>query len=81
MASFADLLGRTFGSYYELVSKKNFLLSSIIRGIVCIAMCLLTYLDVYPVIFRADWFMVLSLFMFAGTFGYWTAIGMRYGSD
>ena len=80
-ASFFDTLGRTIGAKYEWIPKDYYLLSSVLRGALFAGMCLLTYYGVAPGLFRADWFLVLGLALFAGTCGYWTALGMKYGSD
>ena len=43
--------------------------------------CLLTFFGVAPVVFQADWWMIMGLFFFASTFGYWVTIGFKHGSD
>ena len=47
LASFADTIGRTIGSYAVVIPKRWFLLASILRGAIFTTLCLLTYEGVY----------------------------------
>ena len=42
---------------------------------------MLTYEGIDKNFFGADWFVIILLGLFAMTCGYWTTIGMKYGSD
>ena len=79
-ASLCDSLGRFVASKLNL-PKPWYLLSSILRGVMFSGICLLTFFGVAPVIFQADWWMIMGLFFFASTFGYWVTIGFKHGSD
>mmetsp|Transcript_39509 Transcript_39509/g.51719 ORF Transcript_39509/g.51719 Transcript_39509/m.51719 type:complete len:142 (+) Transcript_39509:835-1260(+) len=79
-ASLCDSFGRFVASKVNL-PKPMYLLSCIIRGALFTPICLLTFFGVAPVIFQATWFMVMGLFFFAVTFGYWVTIGFKHGSD
>ena len=65
----------------KLAPKQYFLLSCMVRTVMLSAICLLTYFGVYLTIFGADWWMVMGLFFFAGTFGFWITLGFKYGAD
>ena len=43
--------------------------------------CLLTFFGVYSAWFGATWWLMLGLFFFASTFGYWITLGFQYGAD
>jgi hypothetical protein len=79
-ASLCDTLGRTCADYFDLVSSRTFLTSAILRSGLFVATYMLTYLGVAPGFFRADWFVIANLAAFATSFGYWTSLGMKYGS-
>jgi len=51
VASFFDTVFRLVGAKYDLIPKRHYLLSSIIRGVVLTGMCLLTYFGVWPEVF------------------------------
>ena len=81
IASFADTVGRILGSYVDFIPKRHFLVTSILRGLVFTAICYLMKYNILVSVFQADWFMVVFVFLFASSCGYWTALGMKYGSD
>jgi hypothetical protein len=79
-ASLCDTVGRTLADYFELVSSKNFLSSVIVRSAFFILTYMLTYENVAPGLFKSDWMILTNLGLFASSFGYWTSLGMKYGS-
>ena len=80
-ASVCDTIGRYIAGWRDFVPKRVFFASSLIRGIFFIALFMLTYEGVYSKVFGSDWFMIVALGCFASTAGYWTTVGMKYGSD
>ena len=80
-ASVCDTIGRYIAGKKDFVPKRPFLLSSLIRGIFFTGLFLLTYNGVAVEVFGSDWFIILALGIFASTAGYWTTVGMKYGSD
>ena len=40
-----------------------------------------TFENVAPEFFKSDWFIITNLTLFATSFGYWTSLGMKYGTD
>ena len=79
-ASLCDTLGRTLADYFEVVSSKWFLTSVLVRSAVFITTYMLTFEGVAPHFFRSDWFVLTNLGLFAISFGYWTSLGMKYGT-
>lgn len=79
-ASLCDTIGRTLADHFELVSFKHYLLSSITRSIFFIVTYMSTYEGLAPGLLRSDWFVLTNLGLFATSFGYWTSIGMKFGS-
>ena len=43
--------------------------------------CVLMFFGIAKKVFGATWFLMMGLFMFAGTFGYWLPVGMKHGTD
>ena len=79
-ASLCDTFGRTLADYFELVSSRNFLASVILRSAFFIFTYMCTYENVAPDFFKSDWVIITNLGLFATSFGYWTSLGMKYGS-
>ena len=79
-ASLCDTLGRTLADYIEIVSSKWFLTSVILRSAFFVTTYMCTYAGAAPGFFRADWFVLTNLGLFATSFGYWTSLGMKYGT-
>ena len=80
-ASLSDTLGRWLAGMADLVPKKHFLLSSVIRGVIFTVIYLLTFFDVSENFLGSTWFIMLGLLIFATTYGYWITLGFKYGSD
>lgn len=80
-ASVSDTFGRWLAGQVDLVSKRHYFLSAIIRGMIFTAVWLFTFFAVFTKLFSATWYLVISLFFFASTYGYWITIGFKYGSD
>ena len=80
-ASLSDTFGRWLAGQVDLVPKRHYFISTIIRGMIFTAMWLFTFFGVYTKLFSATWYLVISLFFFASTYGYWITIGFKYGSD
>ena len=80
-ASVCDTIGRYIAGKKDLVSKRSFFVSALVRGVFFVAIFMLTYEGVYVKVFGSDWFIILALGIFASTAGYWTTIGMKYGCD
>ena len=80
-ASCADTLGRWLAGRVDLIPKRHFWWSTLVRGLIFVILYMLTYDGVDPGFFGADWFVIILLGLFAATCGYWSTIGMKYGSD
>ena len=79
-ASFGDTMGRTAAKHFDFLSKETFLMTCSIRGVLFTTVYLLAFYKVATVVFGSTWFMIISLGIFAASCGYWTTIGMKYGS-
>lgn len=80
-ASLSDTIGRWVAGRADLVSKKNYLLSNIVRGIIFTIIYLLTFFDVSENFLGSTWFIMVGLLVFATTYGYFITLGFKYGSD
>ena len=80
-ASLGDTLGRWFAAKVDFITKRHYLLACVIRGAFFTLACLLTFFGVYPELFGATWYLVVGLFFFASTFGYFITLGFRHGAD
>lgn len=80
-ASLADTIGRWIAGHFDLISKRHYFLSCILRGAMFTFICLLTFFGVWEEVFAATWFLVGGLFFFASSFGYWITLGFKYGTD
>jgi len=54
--------------------------SVIVRSIFFIFTYMCTDENVAPGLFKSNWFILVNLGLFATSFGYWTSIGMKFGS-
>ena len=80
-ASVADSLGRFVAGRVDIVPKKHYLLSCIIRGIIFSLLYVLTFYGVSEAFLGSTAFIMIGLLLFASTFGYWVTLGFKYGSD
>ena len=80
-ASLSDTFGRWLAAQVRFVSKRLYLLSTVVRGAMFSGICLLTFFGVYSVWFGATWWLMFGLFCFASSFGYWITLGFQYGAD
>ena len=74
-SSLCDTLGRYLASLFVITSKKFYLLSSIIRGIIFTALLLFTFFDVYGELFTATWWIILMILLLTTSYGYWITLG------
>ena len=73
-------MGRTAAKHVDFLSKETFLMSCSIRGAIFTTVYLLAFYNIATDVFGSSWFMIISLGIFAASCGYWTTIGMKYGS-
>ena len=51
------------------------------RGVIFVVLFMLTDEAVYVTVFGSDSFIIIAMGIFLSSTGYWTTIGMKYGSD
>ena len=80
-SSICDTLGRFLARIFVPIKKGGYLISSLIRGVFFSTIYLLTFYGADNAFFGATWWIILGLFWFAMTFGYWITLGFQYGAD
>lgn len=80
-ASLCDTFGRYIAGAIDFIPKRLYLPLCLLRAVFFTATYMLTYEGVAKGFFGADWFIILNLGLFAWTCGYWSTVGMKFGSD